>query len=96
MERTMRIIEIIGAAHNENIKSIAFINELTKSASHWDWRLDQHYSHMKGIIDGGNISQLYSHGRPHQSWPTFIVSLSNKANDCNIRLHSRSAIISSN
>ena len=28
----MRIIEIIGAAHNENIKSIAFINELTKSA----------------------------------------------------------------
>ena len=51
---------------------------------------------MKGIIDGGNISQVYSHGRPHQSWPTFIVSLSNKPNDCNIRLHSRSAIISAN
>ena len=36
MERILRIIEIIGAAHNENIKSIVFINELTKSASHWD------------------------------------------------------------
>ena len=36
IERILRIIEIIGAAHNENIKSIVFINELTKSASHWD------------------------------------------------------------